>query len=76
MLRWTRRRRRPDPAEEAREPSPELQEATRALERAKEACKEVGQLGREAAQLGAELRRQRETNHFAARIRAALEEGR
>ncbi|MEU6347226.1 hypothetical protein ABZ883_40540 [Streptomyces sp. NPDC046977] len=70
-----RRRQRPDPAEE-RPPTPGLQEAIRALHRARQACEEIGLLDQEVGQLVDELRRQREENHFAARIRAALEEGR
>lgn len=69
MIRWMKRLRRRG------EPTPGQQAAGAALDRARSARQEAEERRPAVQAAAAKLRHAREENHFAARIRAALEGG-
>lgn len=75
-MRWIDRllRRRPEPAPQP-DKTGEQREAESALSRALEARREIEAYRPAVARLAARLARERERNHFAEMIRAALEGG-
>jgi hypothetical protein len=75
-MRWISRllRRRPEPA--PRQETPGQREAEKALSRARAARREVESKRPAVDKVASRLARERERNHFADMVRAALEGGR